>query len=48
MKIRSVEAQLFHAEDRQTYMTKPTVAFRTATQAEAHEVRSLAFNSLCQ
>ena len=44
MKIRSVEAELFHAEDGrtdgQTCMTKP--------QAEAHEVRSLTFNSLCQ
>jgi len=31
MKIRSVKAQLFHAEGGETYVTKPIVAFRTAT-----------------
>jgi hypothetical protein len=34
--------------DGHTYMTKPIVAFRTETQAEAKEVRSLTFKSLCQ
>jgi len=34
--------------DSHTYMTKPIVALRTATQTEALEVRSLTFNSVCQ